>query len=298
MSRARNFCFTLNNYTEGEVTEIKNWDVKYLVFGKEVGDSGTPHLQGYVCFVNAKSLTSLKKLSRSAHWEISRGTPREASDYCKKDEDFFEKGDLPLSQIEKGVSEQIRWREIIQLSEVGDWDVLKEKYPVEYGTKLKNLEHINKKRKRDLSTIDGDMEHEWIYGPTGCGKSRSARDRFPDAYVKDPTSMWWDGYNGQETVIIDDFDKFQVKQGGDMKRWLDRYAFQAQYKGGMETIRPRRIIVTSQYAPCEIWDDEKTVDAISRRVLIVLHPPLAAVAGGSAGRRGGQPNNSYPRLEP
>jgi len=70
-------------------------------------------------------------------------------------------------------------------------------------------------------------------------------------------------------VIIDDFDKFQVKQGGDMKRWLDRYAFQAQFKGGYLFIRPRKIIVTSQYRPSEIWDDEKTVDAITRRVFIL-----------------------------
>lgn len=86
-----------------------------------------------------------------------------------------------------------------------------------------------------------------------------------------------DGYNGEEVVIIDDFDKFQVKQGGDMKRWLDRYPFQAQFKGGMEKIRPRRVIVTSQYTPEEIWDDHKTVDAIKRRVKMVHIPSVPIV---------------------
>ena len=70
-------------------------------------------------------------------------------------------------------------------------------------------------------------------------------------------------------MIIEDFDCFQVKQGGDMKRWLDRYPFQAQFKGGMEMVRPKRIIVTSQYTPAEIWSDDKTVSAIMRRVIMM-----------------------------
>eukprot|EP00058_Branchiostoma_floridae_P013464 XP_002598952.1 hypothetical protein BRAFLDRAFT_79884 [Branchiostoma floridae] len=41
--------FTLNNYTEGEAAAIKSLStdvVKFLVVGREVGEQGTPHLQG------------------------------------------------------------------------------------------------------------------------------------------------------------------------------------------------------------------------------------------------------------
>ena len=275
--RSRNFCFTINNYTEDVLNAILDVDCKYLIVGKEVGDKGTPHLQGFVCFKNQKTLSALKKINDAAHWEITRGTLSQARDYCKKDNDFLERGEMPMDQKAKGDSEKERWATIINLAEAGDWDTLKSEYPDVYGPKLKNLEHINKKRKRDLSKIDGEMEHEWIVGETGTGKTRSATDRYPDAYIKEPTSIWWDGYNGEEVVIIDDFDKFQVKQGGDMKRWLDRYPFQAQFKGGMEKIRPRRVIVTSQYTPEEIWDDHKTVDAIKRRVKMVHIPSVPIV---------------------
>jgi len=44
MERSRNFVFTLNNYTTEEVELVKEWDCKYLIFGKEIGESGTPHL--------------------------------------------------------------------------------------------------------------------------------------------------------------------------------------------------------------------------------------------------------------
>lgn len=272
--RSRNFCFTINNYTEDVFDSIIDTDCKYIICGKEKGDSGTPHLQGFIVFKNQKTLSALKKINSSAHWEIARGTPAQNRVYCTKDNDFCERGELPMDQKAKGDSEKERWAHILKLTEAGDWDTLKLEYPEVYGQKLKNLEYIHKKRPRDLSTIQGDMTHEWIVGETGCGKSRKAREDSPGAYIKNPNVKWWDGYNGEEVVIIDDFDKYQVGQGGDMKRWLDRYAFQAEFKGGMEMIRPRKIVVTSQYTPQEIWEDNKTVDAIMRRVkLIDFAPP-------------------------
>ncbi len=66
MSRYRNLVFTLNNYTQSEVNAIKTLDgdndISYLIFGYEVGESGTPHLQGYIELSKQKSLRQLKKL--------------------------------------------------------------------------------------------------------------------------------------------------------------------------------------------------------------------------------------------
>lgn len=265
MERSRNFCFTLNNYSEAELEIVKSWDSKYLIFGKEVGESGTPHLQGYVSFQNAKTLTALKKFSARAHWEIARGTPKQASEYCEKDGDVFEKGTRPLSQIEKGQVEKDRWATAFQCVKEGRIEDLD---PEIKCTRLKSIEYAVERQassKRNLATLDGEFQHEWYYGKSGTGKSRKAREENPGAYIKDPQERWWDGYAGEEVVIIDDFDKFQVKQGGDMKRWSDRYAFRAPVKNGYTMVRPVKIIVTSQYRPEQIWDDPETVDAICRR---------------------------------
>jgi len=269
MERSRKFCFTLNNYTSEEVEHLKTWDCLYLIFGKEVGESGTPHLQGYVSFAHPKQLKALKKLSDRAHWEIARGTPKQAAEYCEKDGDVFEKGERPLSQTEIGNAEKRRWADaFLAVKEDRIEDV-----PADIKCRnLKSIEYAVKRQKmckRNLDTIDGELEHEWLVGETGCGKTSRAKAEHPGAYIKDPTTQWWDGYSGEDVVIIDDFDKFQVKQGGDMKRWLDRYAYQAQFKGGYELMRPRKIIVTSQYTPEEIWDDQRTVDAIMRRVKVI-----------------------------
>lgn len=251
---------------------VKSIDCTYLVAGQEVGAEGTPHLQGYVCFASAKTLSAVKRLGGlgRAHLEQQRGTPEQAAVYCKKDGVVFEKGTLPLTPAQKGEKEQERWTEALLAVEEGRLaDV-----PADMVCRhLKSMEYaVNRVKlsKRRLATItDEEMPHEWLYGPPGSGKSRQARERHPGAYIKDPTSQWWDGYKGEDVVIIDDFDKYQVKQGGDMKRWLDRYAFQAQIKGGQTLIRPSKVVVTSNYHPDQIWEDKITQEAIMRRLKVI-----------------------------
>ena len=76
MSRVKYWCFTLNNPTSDERDKILALDgdrqLEYLVFGNEVGDSGTPHLQGFVAFVARVRLTQLKQvISERAHFEAA-----------------------------------------------------------------------------------------------------------------------------------------------------------------------------------------------------------------------------------
>lgn len=96
---AKRWCFTINNFTQLEqqalVDSSDNFD--YLIFARELGDSGTPHLQGYLILQTKLRLRNVKALPglARAHLEVSRGTPQEASTYCKKDGDFEEYGSLP-----------------------------------------------------------------------------------------------------------------------------------------------------------------------------------------------------------
>ena len=74
MNRSRGWCFTLNNYSVEEEETIRNAPCAYMLFGRERGDEGTPHLQGYVHFKNEKSLKQLKALMPRAHVEARKGT--------------------------------------------------------------------------------------------------------------------------------------------------------------------------------------------------------------------------------
>lgn len=82
---AKDWCFTLNNPKPHHEKKIRRLDYSYLVFQVEIGAEGTPHIQGFIQFQEKKRLSAIKKLvSKRVHWEKRRGTPQEASHYCKK----------------------------------------------------------------------------------------------------------------------------------------------------------------------------------------------------------------------
>lgn len=94
----RGYCFTINNYTDFDCACVVVMfdDSVYGIAGFEVGENGTPHIQGYVYFENKKSFDAIKDYIPTAHVEDQKGTPSQASVYCKKDGDYYEVGVLPV----------------------------------------------------------------------------------------------------------------------------------------------------------------------------------------------------------
>ena len=73
----------------------------------------------------------------------------------------------------------------------------------------------------------------WVlWGPSGTGKSRFVAKRWPKAFWKSPEAKWWDGYAGQEVVVLDDFKDYAMPLV-DLQRLLDWYPLWVEVKGDL-----------------------------------------------------------------
>lgn len=103
ISPSLRWVFTLNNWTEEEakyVSAISSKYCRYAICGKEIGESGTPHLQGYVEFKTKKRPVSVFKDCTRIWWKKAKGTREHNNGYCTKETFFFEVGGpKPLKKL-------------------------------------------------------------------------------------------------------------------------------------------------------------------------------------------------------
>lgn len=132
---------TLNNYTDDDVAQWTNvcsdeLVVRYAIYGKEVGEAGTPHLQGFVILQQPARLTAVKNLfGDRIHAEFAKGTSKQAATYCKKEGDFVEFGSFPGSQGKRSdIDEFVEWvkaqeRKPSQRAIANEWPTIWVRYP-------------------------------------------------------------------------------------------------------------------------------------------------------------------------
>lgn len=264
--KSKHWCITINNPDKDSHSSY--WDAEtmtYMVLGTEWGKSNTKHYQGYVVFKIRHEFTFVKKVFVRAHLEIKRGKNSEASLYCKKDDKFTEFGDLPPDNSGAQGTKR-KWDEIRSNAQLGKFDDVPDDIYVRY---LRNIHGIYALHPPKLNVLS--VKHNyWLVAPTGFGKSTEARRRWPDYYDKAP-NKWWTGYQNESAVICDDYGPDQCKYlGWYMKRWADKFPFPAETKGSQITIRPKNIIVTSQYTIEECFPyDGKLQAAIKGRFEVI-----------------------------
>lgn len=115
-SKGRRWCLTLNNYTDEEfnnlVSCLEQRNSKYIL-GKEIGENGTPHIQGYFEVKNPISFNSIKKINERIHLEKAKGNQKQNIEYCSKEENFvtnFENEESEIQLILKKYYTNITWK--------------------------------------------------------------------------------------------------------------------------------------------------------------------------------------------
>nr|QOR29567.1 replication associated protein [Bat associated circovirus] len=255
----RNFCFTLNNYSEGDIASLPSLKYSYICYGKEIGESGTPHLQGYIEFDNPKRLTTLKKINNKIHWETRKGTQMQAIQYCQKDGSFIEDGKKKhQGQRNDLIKLKQRLQEGITMKEVTN------EFNGVQAYRMAEIWFRYNEPKRNWKP-----KVTWIYGESGSGKTKLAETLLSENYYAKPQNKWWDGYDGDTDVLIDDFRSTQMELAT-LCRVLDRYRCLVEVKGGHRQLLAKNIVITSIIHPSVAYKffetDEEPIKQLLRRI--------------------------------
>ncbi len=281
----RNWVFTINNPTDEDVRVIHSLEsksIKYLRCKPERGEGGTLHLQGLVVFANARTFGGVKGLfGGRAHLEVMRGSVQQALDYVEKEDtsaiEEYPQGNISIGTRPKegsgGQGSRSDLLDVFNAIKSGKRGVeLIESNPSAY---IKYTRGINEVVGCFESRRNFKTDVFWYYGPTGTGKSKKAYEDAQDAgslYVKDPSSHWWDGYNGEHSVIIDDYRRDMCTFSA-LLRLFDRYPLPVQVKGGYRQFNSKVIYVTTPKSPCDTWEGrtEEDIAQLLRRLTKVVH---------------------------
>jgi len=273
-TRSRSFCFTWSNYPAEHQDRLDEMLPRYVCYGYEwAPTTGTPHLQGYLYFDNARTHRAVCGALPGVHITVARGTPDQNITYCSKDGEFVEFGTRPKTSKEIGEAEANRYEEAWDAARrgsysnliPGDIESIDAELRIRHYNTLKAIAKDYMVRPPQLSGVCGI----WIFGESGSGKTMSANQAYPNAYLK-PLNKWWDGYQGEEVVILDDMDIFHRDLTSLIKNWADFIPFIGEVKNGGRYLRPKKFVVTSQYSIETIWEsDPESYAAISRRFTVI-----------------------------
>lgn len=263
-ARSRAFIFTINNWTPEDLDYIKYCGYQYVVYGKEVGESGTPHLQGYVYFKTQRTLKSVSKKLPRAHLEVRKGSHKQAKEYCIKDGVFEEYGDEPQQSGGDSMAERARrnkrLRELPFDELLATGELMLSQVPV-----IKKARTILANETKAVT--EEDVRGIWFYGPPGTGKTHEARQLEGTIYVK-AQNKWFDGYVGEDIILLDDLDTPTL--GHYLKIWADKWSCNGEIKGGTVPLRHKKFVVTSNYLPKDLWSEDNMMRrAIERRFKII-----------------------------
>lgn len=293
-TQVRRVCFTLNNYTPAQVTTLNNLmateAVDYLCYGKEVGEQGTPHLQGVMFFGKPMDFSTISSWIPQMHLEKMQARGKKqvlrAINYCKK-------GEQPHDEWRELGTMGPNYGKNAEVFEAGTYSYEGKRSDIwgavaEMDTRSERGDDFNKIL-RKTNHVDVYIRYPrgmllyfhalrcrprrskpvvyWFYGPTGTGKTATAiaMRKTPDGYwISGETGRWFQAYCGQELAIFDDirkdFAKFRV-----WLRLLDRYPYEVEVKGGSVAWNPSRIVITAPTDPREFWRRRDLEGSISDR---------------------------------
>ncbi|ALE29539.1 replication associated protein [Lake Sarah-associated circular molecule 3] len=268
----RRFMFT--SYTlEGEGFTVPDQDprFRYCVYQAEkCPQTGNIHLQGYIEFKDQIRGNTVQKLMNVPGLHLSRvDYPEKARAYCMKlDTRYAEPQEYGKYKKEQGARNDLKAMGDMVLAGATHIQIY-DAYPGQYIRYYKAIDRL-----RQIYALDkpnrlkiGRMECILFYGRPGTGKTTQAKEyaaHIKQAYWEIPIAnsgtLWFDGYNAEPCVIIDDFSgKINLDAA---LRIFDQGEVQVPVKGGHVWWCPKTIIITSNVHPSNWYDYQNRQDSM------------------------------------
>jgi len=289
---ATRWIFTLNNYTPDHVKTFETIDcsnetiIRAIQCQSEKGkEKETPHLQGFIILnsqlrgpavqrlFNMSKILSLRKMLKSTECSLDYTSKRETFD--EEANIFISRGDFETKQGKRtDLKHNIkpdRMKDIITDLKNG----IKLTKAIEgreeiYVRNCNGLKDLSNKYQKDRT------EKTYVivrYGQSGTGKSESWTDNFnsDNIYVlpdSNGSNVWWDGYDSQDTSVIDDWNNnLPLKY---MLNLMDKTPMIVNIKGGTVKFNSKKLIITANKSPIEwfpnIDRDSEHYIALLRRI--------------------------------
>jgi hypothetical protein len=280
--RKRNWVFTLNNPRREELQAIQQLGgLRMLVYQHERGESGTPHIQGYVEWKHPCDIRGCKRrLGERVHCEVRRGSRAQAIEYCEK-EDTREDGTARCYLPSREEVERLRGNSRGQRTDISSFkdaildgksteDLINE-FPKSYFRYWKVVEKIKALKRPAPNPGKEVILH---YGAPGTGKTKWVYDNWNSFWTPMVGQYkWFDGYEGHDHVLFDDFaGKRSGARLADWLQLLDVYPQRVEVKSTSTWFHPKKIIITSNFKPAEWWDYSSRMvhyAALCRRITLV-----------------------------
>lgn len=271
------YCFTEQTDAETFYNNMENLfeqnktHVRYMIAQLEQGsDTDKVHVQGYIQLKRGQRLSWLKtNISKTAHWEVQRGTNQQAREYCQKlDTQIAPPKECGIFADKAGARTDLNsYRDAIKLGK-RKRDLM-ETHPMEMA-KFDRFYHLVRSSHMPKRTTD--LKVELYFGKAGTGKTRKAFEENEDLYIVPLTngSLWFDGYDLHKQVLLDDFNGKASKCALDYTlRLLDRYPAQVPIKGSHTWWLPDKVMITSNIHPRQWYNFTKREEhwaALKRRI--------------------------------
>lgn len=239
-------------------------NVTYLAGQIEVGVvGGFTHWQLCIYYAKKVRLSKLQDdFGKAAHFELTRSSA--AEDYCKKSETAIEGTFFELGKKSVKRNSETDWEKVWENAKSGSY------MDIPPDIRVRSYHTLTKIAKDHLAPSAQERQVFVYWGKTGTGKSRRAWEEAGwTAYPKDPNTKFWDGYRGQEHVVMDEFrGKIDISN---ILRWTDRYPVSVETKGSGAVFSATKIWITSNLHPRDWYPelDSETILALLRRLNVI-----------------------------